>query len=154
MTPPRRTAARLIAHTPGFHERHRVSTRHRLPGSDSVLLRTAGGHGSNQPIAAFRDRLNDARLLGIIAEDATQLRDRARQDVVGDKRVGPDGPYQAFFGHDLTRVRGQEHQHLHHLGFQAHGARRSGDAVQRWLDMVGLADAEAVLQNRCSMRAL
>ena len=77
-----------------------------------------------------------------------------RQNVVSDERVRPDRLNQAFFSNDLTRVRGEEHQHLHHFGFQANRTGRSRDAVQRWLDPVGIADEEAVLQNRCSVRRL
>jgi hypothetical protein len=65
---------------------------------------------------------------------------------VAHKRIGPDAPHQALCGDDLAGVLGKTDQHLHHLGFQANGARRSGHAVQRWLNMVGLADAEGVLQ--------
>ena len=81
-----------------------------------------GGNTSNQPIAALRDRLDEARLLGIVTEEATQFRDAARQYVVADEGVGPDGPHQAFLGHDLTGVRSKAHEHLHDLGFQANDA--------------------------------
>jgi hypothetical protein len=105
-------------------------------------------------LSTFRDRLDDARLFGIITEDSTQLRDGTRQDVVRDKHVWPDGLYQAFFRNDLARMRGQQHQNLHHLGFQANGTGWSSYAVQRWVDLVGIADVEAVLQNRCSVLEL
>ena len=93
-----------------------------------IGIRATGGHESDQPITTFRDRLDEAWLLRIITEDSTQFRDGTRQDVVGHKRVWPDGQYQTFFRNDLTRMRGKEHQHLHHLGFQANSTGRSSDA--------------------------
>ena len=70
----------------------------------------------------------------------------ARQHVVADKGVGPDRPHQAFFGHDLTGLRGKAHEHLHHLGFQASGAGGARHAVEGRLDVMEVADAEVVLQ--------
>ncbi len=61
--------------------------------------------------------------------------------------VGPDGPHEPFLGHDLTGVRSKAHEHLHDLGFQASGAGGARDGVEQRLDMMELADAEAVLQH-------
>ena len=90
----------------------------------------------------------------IVTEDASQLRDRARQHVVADEGVGPDRPHQAFFGHDLTGLRSKAHQHLHDLRFQASGAGGARHAVERRLDMMEFADAKAVLQRfaQCAKR--
>ena len=78
----------------------------------------------------------------------------ARQHVVADEGVGPDRPHQAFFGHDLTGLRSQAHQHLHDLRFQASGAGGARHTVERRLDVMELADAKAVLQRfaQCAKR--
>jgi hypothetical protein len=128
-----------------------MSARIRFNTTTPTTMTAARQIAHRQPIATFRNRLDEACVFGVITQDSTQFRDGARQDVVSDKYVGPDGLYQTFFGDDLTGVSGKQHQYLHHLGFQANGTGRSSYAVQRWLDLVGLADAEGILQNRCSM---
>ena len=59
---------------------------------------------------------------------------------------------RVFLGDNVTCVRGEAHQHLHHLGLQANGAGRSGHAIQRGLDAMRLADAEGALHGRCFCR--
>ena len=169
------TTTRPIAHRPSVHARHRVwtwaarptrgkrrndaavalvrtSDAGRSPKRRHTLFRILGGHVSDQPIAALQDGLNEARFLGVVAKDSAQFRNGSRQHVVGDERVWPHRPNQVFLGDNVTCVRGEAHQHLHHLGLQANGAGRSGHAVQRGLDAMRLADAEGVLHGRCSQR--
>src|SRR4029453_19417289 len=47
---------------------------HRWCGSYNFLVRTGGNHPSDQPIATFRDRLDEAGLFWIITEDSPQRR--------------------------------------------------------------------------------
>ena len=106
----------------------------------------AYGDTRNQPIAAFRDRLNEAWLFDIVTEDAAQFRDAARQHVVADEHVGPDRSHQSVLGHDLTGLRRKAHEHLHDFWFQASGAGGARHSVERRLHMMEFADAKAVLQ--------
>ena len=69
-------------------------------------------------------------------------------------RVGAPEPREREIALAEPGMLGKEHQHLHHLGFQANRTGRSGDAVQRWLDPMGIADVEVVLQTQYSMRRL
>jgi hypothetical protein len=47
-------------------------------------------HGRDEPIAAFGDRLDDARLLARVSEQLAQLRDRPGQALVAAKLDAPD----------------------------------------------------------------
>ena len=111
-----------------------ATARYRLVGGvwswGGEVFYCVGGNTSNQPIAALRDRLDEACLFDIVTEDPTQFRDGTRQHVVADEGVGPDSPHQAFLGHDLTGVRSKAHEHLHDLGFQANDAGGPGHAVE------------------------
>jgi hypothetical protein len=70
-------------------------------------------------------------------------------DAFAHKRIGPDAPHQALFGDDLAGVLGKTDQHLHHLGFQANGARRSAtlfsDGSTWWASPMRKAFCKAVL---------
>ena len=103
------------------------------------------GKPRDQPIAALRDCLDEARLPGIIAEGSSQFRDGARQHVVADERVGPHRTDQALLGDDLVAVLGQAPQDVHHLGLEAHRAGGSPHAVERRFDEE-LANSEVVWQ--------
>ena len=50
-----------------------------------------------------------------------------------------------FFGYDVSGPRGQAHKHLHYLRLEANRAVGPGDAVERRLDVVVLADSKRVL---------
>ena len=85
-------------------------------------------------------------MLDVVTENSSEFRDGAGQHVVADEGVGPDGPHQALLGDDLLPMLSEAQEHLHDLGFQASGAGRAHHTVERRLDLMELADAEAVLQ--------
>ena len=61
-------------------------------------------HFRNQLVASAGDGLDDLRVLGVISEGLSELPDVVGQNLIGDKRVGPNGLYEAFFGNDFALV--------------------------------------------------
>ena len=95
-------------------QRHRADRRG-APCRVTILAR-AEGNRRNQPVTALRDRPHETWIPDGVAEDPSQFRDGARQDVVADERVGPDRPHQVFFGHNPTGMRGKAYEHRMTLG--------------------------------------
>ena len=71
------------------------------------------------------------------------------EDVVADRGVGPCRVEQPVLRHHLAGALGQTHEDHHHLGFEAMNAAWAGHAVERRLDVIGLADPKAVLHRPC-----
>src|SRR5450759_1546626 len=88
----------------------------------------------NQAVSALRYGLDDARLFGIIFEDASQLRDRSLENVVGNERLRPDGLKQFLFGDGFSGVFSQAYQNPHRLQRETHGGAVAGDSVKTGLD--------------------
>ena len=113
---------------------------HRCLGSvlswRGTVLFCVGGNPRDQPIAALRDRLDEARLPGIVTEDSSQFRDARVNTSSPTKVSGQTACISRSLGTDLTGMRRKAHEHLHHLRFQANGAGGSGHAVERRLDMM------------------
>jgi hypothetical protein len=72
----------------------------------------------NKPVTTLGYGLDETRLLRVIVKRLTQFGDAARQHIVGDKGISPNGPDQLLFGYKFSLVFGQAHKHLHHLGLQ------------------------------------
>ena len=100
----------------------------------------------DQAVAGLRNRLDDVWLLRIVLEQPAQLGDRTGEDIVADRGVGPRRAEQPLLRHHLPGVLGQTHEDQHHLGFEASDAVRAGHAVERRLDVIGLADPKGLLQ--------
>jgi hypothetical protein len=96
----------------------------------------------DEPVPALWNRLNEARMLRVVADRAAQLGNGTREHVFRDECSGPDDPEQAVLGAEFPRMLRQAHQHLHDLGLQTHGAVRPRQAVQGRLDEP-IADAES-----------
>src|SRR5262249_15040679 len=100
---------------------------------------------SEEAIPAARNGLDDPGLFGVIVKGFAQLGDQARQDVISNEGVRPDGADQAFFGHDFVRVLGQIDEHLHGLGLDVAHMSFQRDGMELRLDEPR-ANAEVTLQ--------
>src|SRR3954465_8520888 len=80
-----------------------------------------GFNGNEEAVSPFGDSLDDASIASVILEDAAQFGNRALQDVIGDKGVGPDLMDEDFFIHNLAAGFGKAHQDIHDLRFKVSG---------------------------------
>ena len=81
---------------------------------DGIAYHTLGGgrrgaarsYRGDQPIASFRDGLDDAWFAGIVVKSAAQLSDAALQYILGHDGPGPHGLKKLLFGNRVARVLG------------------------------------------------
>ena len=128
----------------------RLSERRR--GDERIVLDRYGSDRGDQPVPALRDGLDDPRMLRIILEQTPQLGDRTGEHIIADRGVGPGGLEQPLLRHHLAGALRETQEHQHDLGFEACRAARARHAVERWLDVMGLADPYGVLQRPALMR--
>ena len=76
-------------------------------------------HGGDQPIADAGNRQHVAWLFCIVAELRTQDGDVARQYFVRHDAAAPDFIGEFVAGHHFVGTFGEQHEHRHHLGFEA-----------------------------------
>ena len=104
-----------------------------------------GGNPRNQPIAALRDRLDEARLLGIVTEDSTQFRDGRASTRRRRRRCRARPPASAVpWARPAPACAARHTSTCITFGSRRMDPVGSGHAVERGLDVMGLADAEAV----------
>src|SRR5215831_4628490 len=87
-----------------------------------------------EPIASFRDRLDDVWIAGVVVKGPAQLSDAAFQYVLSDDDVRPYGLKQLLLGQRFARVLGQAQQDFHYLGFEANGPAFARHAVEGRID--------------------
>ena len=121
-------------------------------GRDDAVVPGKDLDRRDQPVTAPGDGFDDARLPGIVLEQAAQLGHRTGEDIVGDGGVGPGGLEQLVLRHHPAGALRQADQDQHHLGFEAAHATRTGHAVERRLDLIGPADPKAILQGAASVK--
>src|ERR1700719_271563 len=105
-----------------------------------IRLSSTSIHKSNrrqQPISPLWDGLNDRGFPRVIFKRAPQFRNRARQNVIANERVGPYRLEQFFLEDRLTRVLGQADQHLHHLRLEVNCRAVACDGVKAGLYQPG-----------------
>ena len=74
------------------------------------------------------------RFFAIVTKRFTKFRDRTRQDVVGDERVGPDSLDQTLFEDDVTWGISKANQDLHDFWFDVRRLVSATDGVELRLD--------------------
>ena len=74
----------------------------------------------DEPVAARRHGLDVARVPGIVANRAAELRDDAGERVVGDGGPLPDGVEELLLGNQAIGVVKQVAEHLERLRFELH----------------------------------
>ncbi len=90
----------------------------RVTGIAAVRLLRHSFNRGDQPIAAFRDGLDEPRVLDVVSERAPQPGDRAGDDRLGDEDLGPHRIGDVDLRHDLAGVVRQIDQDVHQLGFE------------------------------------
>src|SRR5215813_4155420 len=97
-----------------------------------------------QPVTAFRDCLDIARFLAVVAKCFAEFRHGSRQNVVSNYRIGPDRTHELLLEHHFSGSVGEALKHLHDLRFDPGGLVVPGDSVELRLD-IKLADSKGAV---------
>jgi len=90
-----------------LRERRVAADQRRADGIGGRLARCLRGERADPSIAATVERLDEARLAGVVAERLAEVADRHAQDGVDDVRIRPQRVEQRVLGHELARAREQ-----------------------------------------------
>ena len=71
-----------------------------------------------QPVSTPRNGLDITRVFGAVPERPAQFPDRVGEHFAGHISAAPDLLEKFLLGEDLPWTRGEDHQQLHHLGFE------------------------------------
>src|SRR5215469_8202106 len=88
----------------------------------------------DEPIASFRDCLNDVWIAGVVIKGAAQLGDAALQYILSHDDVRPYGLKQPLLGTRVAGMPGQAQQYFHYLGLEANCPAFGRHAVEAWMD--------------------
>jgi hypothetical protein len=88
----------------------------------------------DQAIATLRDRFDEPRVLGVVAEGPSQARDRTGNDRLGDEEIRPDGVRDVVLRHDPAGVPRQVDEDVHQLGLDLDLAISAGEPVEARLN--------------------
>ena len=95
------------------------------------------GHRRDEAVPATRDRLDELRRPGIVAQRLAQLGDGLGQRVVGDVGAGPQRVEQLLFRDQRTRVVEQMQQEVEELRRQLDDGVVPHDAIASAIDKEG-----------------
>jgi hypothetical protein len=129
----REAVAEVLLVPRGRHVGERQDDQRRPgPGFSRRLART--GRDRDQSVAALRDRLDEPRLLRIIAEQLPQVGDRAGEDGLRDEALLPHALEDLVLRDHLAGLLGEEHEQVHQPRSEVTDDRAPRDSVQRGLD--------------------